>query len=466
MASQVFQSDSGSPAAGAQSGRVGRWLLGAATALICIATLFPFNFLDTGLPVSQRVRTLDSMATLRRYPPDIAGNLLLFAPLGAAVALLLRGRGAWVGVAVATMGSLGLSAVVEALQLYLPRRDPSVRDVLCNTISGAGGAAAVVFAARFPRGMAAVRRALAWPNRPPVLLAGLGVYLLLFAVVSSRVCGPPSLANWDADSFLVLGNETDGQRPWSGAIGEIWFCDRTLDEAQWRQVTADPQAAAAGAVVHYDLREPPIVDRGGQSPRLLWRGTAPHAAQAGRGAAVGPQRWLQSETPVGPLVDGIRASGKFTVGLALRPASTMQSGPARIATICRDLTDANLTLGQEGTCLVLRVRSTLTGRGGLRPEVFVPGVFEDCRWRRVVLAGDGSRLRLWVSDPGREWSIHFPGEMGLLSRLLPVGHWAVRMSDWNGRLCRWVYQVALWGPVGLVLLLIWRRRRWQAGRSS
>lgn len=467
MAGHLYQSDAAVVPAAARPARIGPWIpVGAAVALVCVVTLFPFNFIDTGLPLAGRVRTVDSIATLKRYPPDIAGNLLLFVPLGAAIALLLKRWRVWFALIAAALASFALATGVETLQMYLPRRDPSVRDVLCNTISGAGGVAVVAASAWFPGFIGAAKAVLKGLGEPAVLAALLIIYLILFAVASRRLCGEPSLANWDGAHFLLLGNETCGQRPWNGVVSDLWFCNRTLDSTQWTSIKADARAIPAEAIVHYDLRQAPYTDRRQLLPPLLWRGAASEVPGIGQGVALGPQRWLQSEFPAEKLAAAIRESGQFTVGLTVQPAGDLPQVPGRIASVSMDVLNANLTLGQEGTCLVVRLRSTLTGRGGVRPELFVPGVFADSRPRRVVLTGDASRLRLWANEPDREWSMQFPGEMGLFSRLLYPGHWAVRMSEWNGRLSRWGYQVLLWGPVGLVLLLVWWRMRSRAGRAS
>jgi hypothetical protein len=69
---------------------------------------------------------------------DVLLNIGLFLPLGAA--LRLRGLRLPVVAAVACLVSLGL----ELLQSMIPGRDPSLSDVLSNTVGGAlGGAAAV-----------------------------------------------------------------------------------------------------------------------------------------------------------------------------------------------------------------------------------------------------------------------------------------------------------------------------------
>jgi hypothetical protein len=76
--------------------------------------------------------------------------------------------------------------------------------------------------------------------------------------------------------------------------------------------------------------------------------------------------------------------GGFEMRLRVRSASADQSGPARIATISLDPYLRNLTLGQEGADLVVRLRTPQTDPNGM-PEHFVAGVFSDADWRDLVL---------------------------------------------------------------------------------
>jgi hypothetical protein len=66
-------------------------------------------------------------------------NVLLFVPLGAAGALLLRRHAAWVVIA---LGALSLA--IEVLQARLPGRTPSYRDVVANSVGALAGALVVL----------------------------------------------------------------------------------------------------------------------------------------------------------------------------------------------------------------------------------------------------------------------------------------------------------------------------------
>jgi glycopeptide antibiotics resistance protein len=69
---------------------------------------------------------------------EFGANVVLFVPLGVLVTLAFRA--AWIGVTVAAV----LSASAELVQVLLPNRTPSARDVLANVLGAAIGAAIVV----------------------------------------------------------------------------------------------------------------------------------------------------------------------------------------------------------------------------------------------------------------------------------------------------------------------------------
>ncbi len=74
---------------------------------------------------------------------DIAGNIVVFVPLGASVALALdEGRRRWLW---GTLAGLALSVVIETLQGLTSSRVSSLADVALNTTGAAVGAGFVVF---------------------------------------------------------------------------------------------------------------------------------------------------------------------------------------------------------------------------------------------------------------------------------------------------------------------------------
>jgi glycopeptide antibiotics resistance protein len=71
---------------------------------------------------------------------DLAGNVLVFAPLGAALAMAQRDRPVWRRLLLATLGGAGLSLVIELIQMATPTRVAALDDWLLNTAGAFLGA--------------------------------------------------------------------------------------------------------------------------------------------------------------------------------------------------------------------------------------------------------------------------------------------------------------------------------------
>lgn len=105
---------------------------------------------------------------------DAVANLLLYAPLGAA--LFWNGRSGLRAVGVAFL----LSACIELAQTFIPGRDPSLGDVTFNTLGAGAGQIAALLARRWlvPSDSAAARASLA------AAALGTGVLVLTGALLA------------------------------------------------------------------------------------------------------------------------------------------------------------------------------------------------------------------------------------------------------------------------------------------
>jgi hypothetical protein len=138
---------------------------------------------------------------------ELIQNLLLFLPLGAC--LVLAGVRPFTAIII----GFALSGSVEFLQQWIPGRDPSVGDIICNTVSTALGAAVAV-------------RARAWLFPPPqrsawlalgiagaALLAWLGTGLVLQPVIPPSPyydAWTPDYQFWGHYRGTVLAARLDG----------------------------------------------------------------------------------------------------------------------------------------------------------------------------------------------------------------------------------------------------------------
>lgn len=109
--------------------------------------------------VARELETLTAPATARGisyfWLIDIAGNIAVFAPLGAAVALALSvSRSLASRVLLGTGAGLLVSAFIELLQGLSSSRVSSLGDVVLNGIGAAMGALIATWLSRWRRGAA------------------------------------------------------------------------------------------------------------------------------------------------------------------------------------------------------------------------------------------------------------------------------------------------------------------------
>jgi hypothetical protein len=94
------------------------------------------------------------------------------------------------------------------------------------------------------------------------------------------------------------------------------------------------------------------------------------------------------------ILDAIRYNN-FSLRLSAAPASVTQAGPARIFTVSIDPYHRNITIGQDGTSLVLRLRTIETDLDG-QPEFVIPKVFGDTHRREILLEVHDETLSLQI----------------------------------------------------------------------
>jgi VanZ family protein len=208
----------------------------AFAALVVYASLYPFS--GWRWPPA-----LDGMQLLQLpWPPwrdrlDETANLLGYLPLGALLfgAVLRGGGSATTGLAVAVVGSAGLSFTVEVAQNFLPARVPSLKDCAYNVAGASCGAvlSALLFAAGWVDRWHALRER--WFAQHS---AGAIVLLLLWPVGLLFPTPVP----------LGLGQVWGEARAWADAAFEStpWAGDVAL----WLGEASDPAALPALTRAH------------------------------------------------------------------------------------------------------------------------------------------------------------------------------------------------------------------------
>lgn len=137
-----MSAQAGAVAAGARRGPTAHRRLVAAIALAAYAVAVAAVLVSPVSPeslvaaVTAWLRDDVGLAAVRQGWVEVGANVALFAPLGALVTLAIRRI--WIGV----VAALVLSAAAELVQVLLPGRMASGRDVLANVLGAAIGAVA------------------------------------------------------------------------------------------------------------------------------------------------------------------------------------------------------------------------------------------------------------------------------------------------------------------------------------
>lgn len=283
--------------------------------------------------------TPPSYALVPTLDLDLVGHLLFLNPLAIALAVGTDGR--WRRPFLYPWAVATAVAIgLEVGQWWLPGRSVGAHDVLLGSF---GSAVAI----------GATRKVLAMGARPRWILTATFIVTLL-AVGTTLWAGAifPQrsfrLAGWDASFEVVAGSEVGGVRTYRGQVRDAQIC-------------------------------------GGRRPDRVCIG--PSASEAEREA----------------LVRLVRGSQELWISAWVLPESSNQTGPARIVTFSEGVSSRNVTLAQEGSDLVFRVRTPRTGPNGTYPQFVLRSSLPEHAWRRVgalfsrgrvtmVADGDGVRV--------------------------------------------------------------------------
>jgi hypothetical protein len=369
------------------------------TLLILHLTLEPYTF-QFGATLAERTPG----ALLRDFldgvvdTSDVINNYVLFMPFGWSVACLLHRRVSPLAVfSAALLCGAALSLSVEMAQAFLPSRTSSVVDVRSNSLGSLLGWGAWALAGL-------------WISSWQRLAAGLSIYLVIALAAIPMVPFDTSLQTWDRSYRLHVGNEETGDRPWLGELSHLLIAERALPESVLRSVSLSgewPPDAGPGLLADYVPAGAGMVDRTGQQPALIPVSDA------------GEELWLATDGATRQLSDRLAASSQFTLVATVQTTSTDQSGPARIVSLSQNTSLRNFTLAQDGTDLVLRVRSPLTGQNGTWPEFRARGVFSTTEPQRLAIAYTGQEIRLAVNGALHPDMVQFTYAWALVRQIVP-----------------------------------------------
>ncbi|MEX2156197.1 MAG: VanZ family protein [Gemmatimonadales bacterium] len=388
--------------------------LALSTLAILVATLRPGG---STLPRGWSL----SLASGEAAFAEVIQNLLLFIPLGMALV--------WNGVPPRPLRAIaigaGLSCTVEFIQQWLPGRDPSVGDILCNTISTAIGVALVRTAPRWltvtPR--RAARQSVA------TALAAATVWLGTGALLRPVLPPPPYRDIWNP-SFNYWGKYQGNVL--SASLGPLPLSQGWIDDTSLTDPGRKP-----GEI---EITPGTLSDPGRQpgehplSARLLLL-----SGQPLRITAIAARRPPGRPSPLVAILD---------------------ARDTRVLVVAVDRTDlalhyhiraVALTLGQPD----LRWRNALdriapgdtftvqTWRGERGERGSCLGVNSERRCGLGYTIGDGWKLIFYPE--------HFPGWALTLLNALWVGGWLLGVGYWGGRAAMGGVAIGL-AIVGLALV--------------
>jgi glycopeptide antibiotics resistance protein len=361
--------------------------------VILFATLMPFQF-------RFRQFSLESYFSRFTIGPnsnfDFIRNILLFAPLGFVLGAILDQRG-WsknrIRLVVFCSGLL-LTLTVESLQQFLPGRQPSVTDLLANTIGAMVGLACF----RFWRKRHAVREWLRVAvTEPRKILAALAIYVLFLLVVANSLVSSARVYSWDSRYHLMLGNEWTGDRPWVGALHDLVIFNEALEINDARRILESPELSLKNTKslqAYYPLTgDNPYPDLAGKQPDLTWQEMIETNSDEG-GVNFGGENWLATGYAVPDLFEALEDTSQFSVRLTASTSEVGQYGPARLLSISEDPFFRNLMFGQEHEDLIIRFRSPLTGDNGITPQFLFPDFFDESTPIDFVVIYDGLQIDL------------------------------------------------------------------------
>jgi glycopeptide antibiotics resistance protein len=466
--------------------KLARLLVVLSVAAVLFCGYFPFDFGFRG-GIEQVSRRFDSTLIQRATAGDSAENVLFFMPFGFALGALLRRKWLpyWIGTAVAALVvSAALSTVVELGQAYLPNRDPSLTDIVNNSLGGLIGFG--IYRLVGDPVLKALGRAIEAVERKMGALM-LAVVGMLYA---AAICATPillgadagSLAGWNPSFRLAIGDEFGNQRrAWEGLVSEAHVATKAADRDELAKLFAgaDPLEVFGDALVaSYDLRgEPPFDDRTGKNkplelgdsmhfpggtqslaliPATNRAATQPSATRraaatrvtGGRPFLSSLDHWLFTAEPVFALNRGVATSGQFTAIVTCASAKPEQYLGSRVLTISSDTSHRNLTIGQDGPKLLVRVRNQANGENGAAPEFALDDVFGSPQPHKIILTYADATLNVYIDGLRWKSSVRVTPEAATIWAMFPRGYWSFSLNGDDVSVNAYVYRAMVFLPLG------------------
>ncbi|MEM6400070.1 MAG: VanZ family protein [Cyanobacteria bacterium P01_D01_bin.116] len=375
---------------------------------VLVATLYPFNF---ALPDSISKRELVNSFDNNSFFSDQVNNVLLFLPFGFGLTGLLQRRKVKLILQIATvaLGSAVLSTTVELLQIMVPSRTPTPADIFNNSFGGFLGLICFYIwnSQSFKAILQRIESSKDSNSISKITLFFTG-YIILTFLITIPWQATTNLSGWNPNFPLIVGNEKTADRGWEGYISELNISNKAFSQNQVKQIFSQSnnqsnnqnnkwQELGNSLIASYEfVGKGPYQDKAEKQPDLLWNGESKNKNESK--VLISSNHWLQTAKPVTTLSQSISETSEFTISTTLTTTQTEQTGPARIISLSNDSFRRNFTLGQQGSDLVFRVRTPLTGANAADVKLDVPRVFSDKKPHQIIITYSKSSLIIYVDN--------------------------------------------------------------------
>ncbi|MEO0836703.1 MAG: VanZ family protein [Cyanobacteria bacterium J06642_3] len=416
-------------------------------AVILIVTLHPYSFVhqDYAVLIMRFKRFFNSPGDIY----DLISNVLLFVLLGFGLGRILQRQSdsKVLILIISLLVSTNLSLIVEILQMFLPRRTSSLWDLLANTIGGVGGTMAFFFWQS--TWISLNRRRL---NRSRLSLTAFS-YTLLVLCLMFALQRAHNFSNWNPNFPLSIGNEPTGDRPWQGRIEQVYFATHSLSKKEIAQTFSTEHSLTTPWFTGYQLTgNGDYADQKGRSPNLSWQEVPPTKDTQGM-ISLSQQHWLLTPEPAIKLNQALKKTSQFSLLTTVATKDTHQTGPARIISLSDSPFRRNLTIGQQNSGVVVRLRTPLSGLGQSNTNLTFPNILADTKPHQLLFNFDGKTLQLFVDHPKEVHTLNLSPAILFFHFLPAIGIRGFQITPTN----KWMLQLAFYGlmlspPAALVVL--------------
>jgi VanZ family protein len=345
---------------------------------VLVFTLHPFLF--SGSSTARLAEFLGQFVAISPQSIKLAGtkdfiqNVLFFLPLGALLYCCLkspqRSGSITLILVLAAAGVLSLS--VEVSQLFLGRHS-SVSDVIANALGSVCGA--LIF---FP---VRIRMALGWLSdnlkASKFFLFGILMYGAAPLVLSVVQFPWPNFRMWNSSFPFQIANEATLDRPWLGRIHLVAVYNRALSLAE---IGANFRSGFSGKTTEHRAKNGLVAlytfaEGGGNivhdvsgfgDPLNLMIVPTTHVnwLSGTNGVEVAQPAIIRSQAPANKLMNAFHSIDELSLEVWFAPKNLTQTGPARLMSFSGDLRRHNFTLGQQGSDVIFRLRTLISGLVG------------------------------------------------------------------------------------------------------